>query len=53
MSFTYGQVTNDVLLFTALGYGAAMAGAAKPNRRDVQMQAMSEEVEQLQQVAAG
>jgi O-Antigen ligase len=52
ISFTYGHVTNDVLLFAALGYGAAMAGAAKLERRDVQMQAMSEEVEPLQQAAA-
>ena len=53
ISFAYGHVTNDALLFATLGYGAAIAGAAKPDRRDIRMQAVSDEAKPLQQAAAG
>jgi hypothetical protein len=51
LSFAYGHVTNDTLLFVTLGYGSAIAGAANPNRRETRMHVLSDEP--LQQVAAG
>jgi len=54
MSFAHGHVTNDVLLFVTLGYGAAIAGAATTRQRDIRMLAVSEEAgPPLQQAAAG
>ena len=53
MSIAYGHVTNDALLFVTLGYGAAIADAARPDRREIRMQAVSEGAEPLQQAAAG
>ena len=51
LSFAYGHLTNDTLLFVTLGYGSAIAGAANPNRRETRMHVVPDEP--LQQVAAG